>query len=207
MRDRTYWDEWNRSGGPNYPHGKVVQFLFRRFGSAALRQRKKVLDLGCGSGVHMLFLAREGFDAHGLDLSPVGVANTRARLASAGLAGEVTTGSVDSIPWPDASFDALICIGVLDAAGPDLLTPALAEIVRVLRPGAAALLLFASDADVRLHNGNVAGLHGFDDDTVEAAIAPLLPKAHIWRDRYITTFENRRIRNDEHILTLARHES
>ncbi|KPQ06134.1 MAG: Methyltransferase domain [Rhodobacteraceae bacterium HLUCCA12] len=204
MSDPTHWDNWNRGGGPRYPKEKVVQFLFRRFPDRAARAGRRVLDLGCGSGVHMVFLAQEGFDAHGTDISPVGVANTHARLAEAGLSGAVAVGSVAPIDYPDGHFDALICIGVLECAGPDLLAPALAEVVRVLKPGAPALALFAAHTDFRLRDGNVLGLHGFTDAEVSDAIAPLRDRAEVWMDRHITTYENRRIEQNEHLLTLIK---
>jgi len=204
MSDVSRWDDWNHGGGPRYPKEKVVQFLLRRFPDRAARDGRRVLDLGCGSGVHMVFLAQEGFSAHGTDISPVGVANTRARLEAAGCAGEVATGGVDAIDYPDNHFDALICIGVLECAGPALLAPALREILRVLRPGAPALALFASDADFRLGDGNRLGLHGFTDAEVDAALEPLRETAQIWMDRHVTTYENRRIQQNEHLLTLIK---
>ncbi len=204
MGELSRWDDWNHGGGPRYPKEKVVQFLFRRFPDRAARAGLRVLDLGCGSGVHMVFLAREGFDAHGTDISPVGVENTRARLDAAGCAGEVTVGSVERIDHPDNHFDALICIGVLECAGPSLLAPALAEMVRVLKPGAPALALFASDVDFRLADGNVLGLHGFTDSEVDAALEPVRNAAQIWMDRHITTYEGQRIQQNEHLLTLIK---
>ena len=204
MSDQSRWDNWNRAGGPRFPKEKVVQFVLRRFPDRAARAGLKVLDLGCGSGVHTLFLAREGFAAHGCDISPVGVANTRARLAEAGCAGDVVVGCVEHIAWPDNHFDALICLGVLECAGPALLTTALSEIMRVLRPGAPALVLFAADTDFRLGNGNPLELYGFTDAEVEAALEPLRTTAQIWMDRHITTYENKRIQQNEHLLTLIK---
>ena len=207
-RLQGHWDDWNRSGGPRYPKEKVIQFILRRFPDRAARAGMRVLDLGCGSGVHMLFLAREGFAAHGCDISPVGVANTRARLDEAGCNAMLQVGSVDAIAWPDAHFDALICIGVLECAGPSMLAPALVEIVRVLKPGAPALLVFASDRDFRLGDGNALGLHGFTDAEVRAAAQPVLGQlSTFWMDRYITTYENHRIRQDEHLVTLIKRDA
>jgi len=34
------------------------------------RRVQRVLDLGCGVGRHLLYLARQGFEGHGLDISP-----------------------------------------------------------------------------------------------------------------------------------------
>ncbi len=52
------WNEWNNSGGPKYPHEKVIQFVFRNYPlpiSENEGRRIDVLDLGCGNGVHTHF--------------------------------------------------------------------------------------------------------------------------------------------------------
>jgi SAM-dependent methyltransferase len=200
------WDDWNRAGGPQYPHNKVVQFLLRRYPDASLRSSVDVLDLGCGSGVHVHFLAAEGFRAHGSDISPVGVDNTRNRLASAGLAPTgLHVGSVDRIDAVDASFDAVISVGVLECAGLERFAPALHEIARVLRPGGAAMLLFASDRDFRVLGANPLGLHGFSDEEVGSALASLPQAAYrSLIDRLTSTYDGNESAQDEHIVTLQR---
>ena len=35
-------------------------------------QVRRVLDLGCGVGRHLVYLSSQGFEMHGLDLSPAG---------------------------------------------------------------------------------------------------------------------------------------
>ena len=64
---REIWEKWNLSGGPKYPHEKVIQFCFRRYPRREDRELK-ALDLGCGGGVHSLFLAAEGFSVTGVDV-------------------------------------------------------------------------------------------------------------------------------------------
>lgn len=204
MTEQGRWNTWNQSGGPRYPHEKVVQFMFRRFPDRNARNCVQVLDLGCGSGVHTVFLALEGFAVSGCDISTVGVSNTQKRLAENGLEAPVSVGSVEKIAWPDSQFDALICIHVLECAGPALLAPAFKEMARVLKPGGRAMALFASDADFRLLEGNPLGLYGFDDAEVAAAVAPLRSDCEIWMDRYITTYENRRIQQNDHLVTLIK---
>ncbi len=202
--EQTRWDDWNDSGGPSYPHGKVVQFVFRHY-AAPIRPQTRFLDLGCGGGVHTAFLARERFLAHGSDLSPNGIERTRQRLAREGLSAELQVGSVDAIDHPDASFEGLISIGVLDCAGPQRLAPALSEITRVLKSGGMALLVFASDTDFRLRTASHLQLHGFGQGEVEQAIAPLNQHLQeVFLDRYITTYQNREIEQNDHLVTLRK---
>jgi len=44
------------------------------------RDAKRILDLGFGSGRHVVYLAGEGFDVHGIDISREGLRITRSWL-------------------------------------------------------------------------------------------------------------------------------
>ena len=99
----------------------------------------------------------------------------------------------------------MICIGVVDAAGPGAAAQAFATALRVLRPGGAALFVFASDQDFRVRGPNQLGLHGYSDTEVAAAASAqgaLL--AGFWMDRYITTYQNGAHEQNDHIVTLFR---
>ena len=204
MSREKLWDAWNRPGGPRYPHEKVIQFVLRTFppsGGRALR----ILDLGCGSGVHTRFLAAEGFETYARDLSAVGVANTRADVDRQGLRADVAVGSVERIDFPDGFFDAVICVGVLDCAGQAALLPAIREVVRVLKPGGWSLLVFASDTDFRVTGANEHGLHGFSDAEVRAARSAVCAQLeHFWMDRYITTYRDKALEQNDHLVTLRK---
>ena len=47
--------------------------------SPVMKERgvQRVLDLGCGPGRHVLYLSRQGFEMHGLDISAAGVERCR----------------------------------------------------------------------------------------------------------------------------------
>lgn len=201
---KQLWDAWNLGGGPQYPHEKVVQFVFRSFPKTG-RGNIRILDLGCGSGVHTQFLASEGFLTYARDLSQVGVSNTRSRLRSHGLSADVECGTVSSIDFPENYFDCVISIGVLDCAGPALFPTAVREVIRVLKPGSLALLIFASDKDHRICGGTPYNLHGFTDEEVESVRRTVLAQLdYFWMDRYITTHEDKAIQQNDHLLSLKK---
>lgn len=88
------------------------------------------LDLGCGDGiVGGVLIEAASLDAlEGVDVSPVAEENVRARGYAA-----YTVSDIRKLPFPDAKFDYLISICVVEHV-PDL-DRVLAEASRVLRPG------------------------------------------------------------------------
>lgn len=99
---------------------------------------ERVLDVGCGSGVVTREVARRvgarGL-AVGLDPSPALLAVARELAQDADLGDRIhfREGSVLQLPFPDSSFDAVLCATVLShVPGGDT---AIAELARVLRPG------------------------------------------------------------------------
>lgn len=200
--DFQLWDAWNEGGGPKYPHEKVVQFILRNF-SKSDRAVTTILDLGCGSGVHTHFLAQEGFRVRAFDISSVGVKNTLQRLERFAQHAECAVGGVDRIALPDESVDGAICSGVLDCAGPKKIAAAFFEVVRVLRPGGKAMFLFASDRDFRIENSGALPIYGFTAAEVEAALLPLRGVLqNAFMDRYVTTYEGKKIEQNDHLVTL-----
>jgi SAM-dependent methyltransferase len=74
-----------------------------------------VLEIGCGTGNNLWFLADAGFTIAGLDIAPTAIAIARERLACLGHTDvDLRIGDLFSLPWPDEAFD--IVIEVFDAA-------------------------------------------------------------------------------------------
>lgn len=66
----------------------------------------RALDLGCGEGGDVLWLASEGWTVTGLDLSPTAIARAAAAAEKAGLAERVSLESVDLTTWTsDDTYD------------------------------------------------------------------------------------------------------
>ena len=97
-----------------------------------VREGFAALDAGCGSGRNLDVLARYGV-AVGVDISPYAVAAAHAR----GHAG-VRLGTVEHLPFDDASFDLVTCFDVIEHMPDDRLV--LRELRRVTRPGGLLLV-------------------------------------------------------------------
>lgn len=93
----------------------------------------RLLDVGCGTGNHMARMRERGFEVAGIDGSDKMLEHARSLNPGA----EILHADVDAIPFPDRSFDFVLCIEVLRYL-PDS-SPCIREIARVLRPGGVCL--------------------------------------------------------------------
>ncbi len=99
------------------------------------------LDIGCGAGAYLEELVTMGYRATGVDLSPEMLASCSRRFASLGPSTptvDLLLGDIENLPAGDKQFDLVLCIGVLGYLLAD--EKALAEILRVLKPGGYVLI-------------------------------------------------------------------
>jgi ubiquinone/menaquinone biosynthesis C-methylase UbiE len=104
---------------------------------AELAGDERVLDVGCGNGLHLGELARRAHrgEVHGMDFSPGMLEAARSNAPSASL----LVGDAQRLPFVDGSFDRVLAMHMLyHVPDRDL---ALSEIRRALRPGGIALAL------------------------------------------------------------------
>jgi ubiquinone/menaquinone biosynthesis C-methylase UbiE len=100
---------------------------------------KDVLDVGTGSGIATQMLAESGANVTGVDLTDWAVETTRRRLAAFGLEADVRQADAEQLPFADASFDLVFSWGVIHHSSD--MDRALAELVRVTRPGGQVVLM------------------------------------------------------------------
>ena len=93
---------------------------------------KQVLDLGCAGGFMAEALAERGARVTGIDPAKDAIAAARAHAGSNDLDIRYDIGIGEALPYPDAAFDAVVCVDVLEHVQD--LQQVVAEVARVLRP-------------------------------------------------------------------------
>ena len=126
--------------------GDIDIYLFDQLLRGRFDGRARVLDAGCGDGRNLVYLIGAGFACYGIDRRPVAIP---------GLPGDrLLAGELDSLPWPDHSFDAVICSAVLhfadDAAHFGRMVT---ELGRVLAPGGLFFARLASNIGLEARLG------------------------------------------------------
>jgi len=111
----------------------------------------EVLDAGCGSGRTMQELEAYG-TVRGIELDEAAAEMARARGH-----GDVAIGRLEQLPWPDATFDLITSLDVIEHTPDD--REALAELRRVCRPG--GWLLVTVPAHQALWSGHDEANHHY----------------------------------------------
>ena len=169
---KTYYDAYWSSRGFRPTQQKTD--LFARLFEATIPVGAHCLDVGCGDGsMAGIWLASHGRNYVGVDISAHGVDAARASgLDARGIE------DAASLPFSDSTFEAVVCIEVLE----HLFLPhhAAAEMRRVLRPGG---LLVATTPNVaywrRRHELLRGQFNPFGDDR---------SLSEPWRDPHIRFF-------------------
>jgi SAM-dependent methyltransferase len=116
--------------------GRFYRWREERAIERALRELSPgstVLDAACGTGRVTALLSRRGFKATGCDISLPMMAVAHRRLTSLGFRVPLVESNVERLPYPDRSFDAVSCVGLLMHLDANARLRALAELARVSR--------------------------------------------------------------------------
>jgi len=159
----------NRDNFMFYPHEEVIRFFSRH-----IRKRngldsyldlvspigdKRVLDLGCGIGRHVVYSHETGLQAYGIDLSEQAVAVAVEWAERRGMAQareQILQGDIRHLPWSDGFFDYAVSHGVLDSMPFAIARMAAVELARVVRKGGLVYCDLISGDDIK-HPREYAG--------------------------------------------------
>jgi len=186
-RDKT-WDKWYKKGvnwDGDKPSSSIIRF--REY----LDKKDRVLDIGCGSGRDVIYLAKNGFDSYGIDFSKVAIEKTRKRYKGKNL--HLFVSKAENLPFKNGFFDSIYCGWVLYYTD---MKKSISEINRVLKDGGIFYLVLVLKTRF-LKTGKVKNL------IKEKEIMPLIKEFKLIKRREHKT-ENLKIKNQHrsNILTL-----
>jgi len=117
-------------------------------------QVQKILDIGCGTGRHLIFLSKKGFEMYGFDASPKGISIAEQWLKEENLRAEIKYHKMEeTFPYPSNTFDAIISIKVIHHNRMKDILRTVGEIERVLKKGGLIFITFPKLGETWKNNG------------------------------------------------------
>ncbi|CUU71641.1 methyltransferase domain-containing protein [Campylobacter hyointestinalis] len=220
MQNQNEWCELHKDKRhqPKYPSDDVVTFVFKNFSRGGT-----ILDLGCGAGRHIKFLAENGYNAYGCDYSQNGIIATKSLLDENSLTANLEVASISDLPYSDNFFDGLICYGVLYYNTKETIQKAANEIYRVLKPASKAYVVIRNLDDYRYKDSikdgkyqvtinesdqsrsafkeNGMPMYFFDKDEVKRIFSKF---KNIEINRILRSHENDSFADDDYAITLTK---
>src|SRR5438067_12799002 len=106
-----------------------------------------VVDVGCGTGEHVLYLAERGHDAWGIDLAPLAIDIATRKAAERQIQATFLVGDVFELRSLGRTFETIIDSGLLHIFTPDLRPRFVASLSQAIAPGGAYFMLGYADDD------------------------------------------------------------
>jgi ubiquinone/menaquinone biosynthesis C-methylase UbiE len=124
--------------------GGERKFRRRTLDLAQLQPGDAVLDVGCGTGTLLIEAAKRvgpSGSTHGIDGSIEMLAHARRKAAAQGITAIFVEASAERLPFPDVSFDVVLCTMMLHHLPVPMQIAAVVEMRRVLRPGGRIVIV------------------------------------------------------------------
>jgi SAM-dependent methyltransferase len=135
--------------------GDIDLYLFDQLLKGRLRPPMRVLDAGAGTGRNLPYFFRSGFDVHALDEDADALDHVKelaAELAPDLPADHFRVEKIESMSFPDAHFDLVICNAVLHfAEDEDHFQRMLDGLWRATAPGGMLFMRLSSTIGVEAH--------------------------------------------------------
>jgi ubiquinone/menaquinone biosynthesis C-methylase UbiE len=153
---REAWQKTLSQRVLKWPDEEVIRFLTAMYGVDI--SNLNLLDLACGNGRHIMWLAKEGASVTGVDISAELLSIVKKRLENEGLSARLICSDITSMPLEDESFDAIVCDSF--QVIPDMRS-ALVESFRVLKTNGYLWSVFRNRDDWMYGLGEQVGETGF----------------------------------------------
>jgi SAM-dependent methyltransferase len=188
MTQRERFEEHYNAGNTPWDTQVTPPEVQRFWMSHRLARRGLALDLGCGPGTNVIYLARLGLHAVGVDFLIQPLATARQRLAALaavepGLAtrAQVMLGDVTQLPFAGIGAQYILDVGCLHGIPPEARPGYIAGVVENLAPG-GYYHLYAFDRTPELE-ADPDRIRGMLPDEVAERFAPALEVVTIERAR------------------------
>jgi ubiquinone/menaquinone biosynthesis C-methylase UbiE len=144
MRD---WDAIFRKAGAIHrlPENELVELIpfFKK------HQVRKILDVGCGMGRHLLLLKNSGFDVYGCDISEKAIISCTKIIGKR----KVKKCDMSKLGFEDKTFDLVISTSVIQHAIMSKVKKTIKEFLRVLKDKGLIFIITLSTEDFSYKTG------------------------------------------------------
>ena len=106
-----------------------------------------VLDVGCGTGEHELYLAAQGHESCGIDFVPVAIERAKAKAAERGINAKFLVGNALELGKLARQFDTVIDCGLYHTFSDEERPVFVRGLAEVLRPGGLLYILCFSEEE------------------------------------------------------------
>jgi SAM-dependent methyltransferase len=139
MNNDSLWEdifstrEWGK-----YPPEELIRFVARNYYSASPREEVHLLEVGCGAGANVWYMARERFAVHGVDGSSSAIRKANKRLQDEKLKADLRVGDITQVKSLFASsllFDGIVDVCCLQCNRLKVVDQVIGDCWQMLKPG------------------------------------------------------------------------
>ncbi len=155
---------------------------------------KIILDAACGEGYGTCLLSQDALRVVGIDIDPDTISSAKERYKRENT--EFVTGSIDSLPFDDNTFDMVVSFETLEHVEPKSQNAFLKEIIRVLKKDGLLMISTPNKAVYTdlVHGENIHHLKEFYADEYQAFLAQYFRYTTFYHQsplvQYLITSEN-----------------
>ncbi|MGO1991339.1 MAG: FAD-dependent oxidoreductase [Corynebacterium sp.] len=179
VADDDFWEETYAQAPPRWsgrPNAALVRVLTEELGDT----RGRAVDIGCGEGADTIWLARQGWDALGVEVSSTAAQRSRDAAVAAGLSGADGVRFTDTgvLGIPEGECFDLVTASYLHAPSQDRRSSLLLNAGELVSPGGHLFILSHVMPDAAPEESGAVDALGFDldawelvrDETVDRAV-------------------------------------
>ena len=164
MNSDEIWNEIYKKHGfrAKYPDENLIRFISTKFRNVPDKKSLKVLDLGCGPGRHIIFLANQKFSVYGIDASETAIKMAKNFIEENNITADIRISEMPPLPYENDYFDLIIDCASIQHIKVD-------KIYRILKTGGMFFSIIRSMDDYISSSKQIANntFFNLDDNTGE----------------------------------------